>query len=506
MMKFRFRCAGMVLAALLLAAASHAQIQVVSSLITTFAGGGTGCAGQTDSLGDGCPAAGSELRNPTGVAVDSVGNLYISDDFDNVIRKVSKATGEITTVAGSGTGCAGQTDSIGDGCPATSAPLSNPQAVAVDSAGNLYIVDYGNQRIRKVTVVTGNITTVAGNGTTGYTGDNNQAISAEFDNPLGIAVNSSGTLLYIADTGNNVVRQVNLTTGVITTFAGNGFGAGTTGGGYTGDNGPAISAEMWNPSGVALDGSGNLYIADTYNSAIREVNASTLKITTVAGYEGSPNYGGDGGLATNANLYFPAGVTVDAAGDIYIADSYNCLIREVNAATGIITTVAGNPQDAGENQGTFGGDNGPPTLANLNLPDGVAVDSFGNLYIADTANYRVRKVSAPSSMLNLPSIAVGANSTTQNVQIYFGAYYTAQPGQFPTEVPITLSSIGVPQSAGGVQEFTIGTLSWDAWRTGRLRSTQALSARCQSPSTLHIRAFARLRWSCKPTPGLSTLD
>ena len=460
MMKFRIRCAGMVLAVLLLAVASRAQVQVVTSLITTFAGGGTGCAGQTDSLGDGCPAADSALRNPTGVAADTAGNLYISDDFDNVIRKVSAATGEITTVAGSGTGCAGQTDSIGDGCPATSAPLSNPQAVAVDSQGNFYVIDYGNTRIRKVTVATGNITTVAGNGTTGYTGDNNQATSAELDNPLGLAVNPSGTLLYIADTGNNVVRQVNLTTGVITTFAGNGFGAGTTSGGYTGDNNAATGAEMWHPSGVALDSNGNLYIADTYNLAIREVIASTLKIYTVAGNGHPPGVGeGDGGLATNANLYFPYDIAVDSAGDLFIADTSDCLIREVNAVTRIITTVAGNPQDAGENQGSYSGDHGPPTLANLNLPDGIAVDSFGNLYIADTANYRVRKVSAPNTMLNFPATAVGATAPSRNVQIYFGAYYTALPGQFPTEVPITLSSISIPQSAGGAQEFTIGALS-----------------------------------------------
>jgi hypothetical protein len=278
----RFRFVGLILAVLLIAAATHAQVQVVNSLITTFAGGGAGCAGQTDSIGDGCPVADSGLRNPTGVALDSAGNLYIVDDFDNVIRKVSAATGEITTVAGSGTGCTGQTDSLGDGCPATSAQLSNPRAIAVDSAGNFYIADYGNQRIRKVTEATGIITTVGGNGTAGYLGDNNPATSAELDNPTGLAVNSSGTLLYIADSGNNVVRMVNLTSGTITTVAGNGFGSGTTGGGYTGDTGPATNAEMWNPSGVALDSSGNLYIADTYNSAIREVNASTQKIITGA--------------------------------------------------------------------------------------------------------------------------------------------------------------------------------------------------------------------------------
>ena len=442
----RFRFVGLILAVLLIAAATHAQVQVVNSLITTFAGGGAGCAGQTDSIGDGCPVADSGLRNPTGVALDSAGNLYIVDDFDNVIRKVSAATGEITTVAGSGTGCTGQTDSLGDGCPATSAQLSNPRAIAVDSAGNFYIADYGNQRIRKVTEATGIITTVGGNGTAGYLGDNNPATSAELDNPTGLAVNSSGTLLYIADSGNNVVRMVNLTSGTITTVAGNGFGSGTTGGGYTGDTGPATNAEMWNPSGVALDSSGNLYIADTYNSAIREVNASTQKITTVAGYNGSPNYGGDGGLATLAYLYYPNDVAVDSAGNLYIADSYNCLIREVNAVTGIITTVAGNPQSAGLGVGTFGGDNGPATLANLNIPDGVAVDSAGNLYIADTLNYRVRKVAAPNSHLSLPVTNVGSVSASQSTVLYIDS-------------SLTIGSVIVAPSLGGVAEFTVGTLS-----------------------------------------------
>ena len=259
MMRFRFKCAGMVLT-LLFTAALHAQVQVVNSLITTLAGHGTGCAGQTDSLGDGCPAADSALRNPAGVAVDTAGNLYIVDQNDEVVRKVNAATGEITTVVGNGTGGYG-----GDNGPATSAELQGPNSVALDSTGNLYISDYINQRIRMVIAATGVITTIAGNGTSGYTGDNNPATSAELRNPSGIAVNPAGTVLYIGDSGNNVVRMVNLATGIITTFAGNGFGSGTTGGGYTGDNGPATSAEMWSPSGVALDASGNLYIADTYN-------------------------------------------------------------------------------------------------------------------------------------------------------------------------------------------------------------------------------------------------
>ena len=453
MMNSRFRFVGLILAVLLLAAATQAQVQVVNSLITTFAGHGTGCAGETDSLGDGCPAADSVLRNPTGVAVDSAGNLYIVDQSDEVVRKVNAATGEITTVAGNGTGGYG-----GDNGPATSAELQGPNSVALDSTGNLYISDYINQRIRMVIAATGVITTIAGNGTSGYTGDNNPATSAELRNPSGIAVNPAGTVLYIGDSGNNVVRMVNLTTGIITTFAGNGSGSGTTGGGYTGDNGPATSAEMWSPSGVALDASGNLYIADTYNSAIRKVSASTGKISTVAG-NGSPNYAGDGGLATLANLYYPSGVTVDSAGNLYIADSYNCLIRKVNAVTGIITTVAGNPQDAGLGQGTFGGDNGPATLGLLNIPDGVAVDSNGNLYIADTLNNAIRKVAAPNSHLSLPQTNVGSASASQDVQLYISSYCPDNNCNNPGGNSLAISSVTVAQSLGGLQEYTVGAIS-----------------------------------------------
>jgi trimeric autotransporter adhesin len=198
MMRFRFKYAGVVLP-LLLTAASHAQVQVVSSLITTLAGGGTGCAGQTDSIGDGCPSADSALRVPTGDAVDSLGNLYIADANDGVIRKVSAATGEITTVAGT----VSSSGFSGDNGPATSATFSTPYAVAVDAAGDLFIVDQGNVRIREVSAATGDINTIAGDGSTGYTGDNGQATSATLKNPSGIAVNPAGTLVYIADSGNN---------------------------------------------------------------------------------------------------------------------------------------------------------------------------------------------------------------------------------------------------------------------------------------------------------------
>lgn len=454
MMRFRFKCAGIVLA-LLLTVASHAQVQVVSSLITTFAGDGPGCTGQTDSIGDGCPSTGSVLRSPTGAAVDSAGNLYIADANDGVIRKVSAATGEITTVAGTVL----SSGFSGDKGPATSATFSTPVAVAVDAAGDLFIVDQGNVRIREISAATGDINTIAGNGSTGYTGDNNQATNATFKSPFGIAVNPAGTLVYIADSGNNVVRLVNLTTGIITTYAGNGT-EGNASQGSVGDGGQAASAELANPAGVSLDANGNLYIADTYDSEIREVTKSTGIINTVAGYLGSPNYGGDGGPATKAFLYYPSGVTVDSFGNIFIADTYNCLIREVKAATGIITTVAGNTQDAGLGEGRYGGDNGPATLGLLNLPDEVAVDSNGNLFIADTQNNAIRKVGAPNSHLELPATAVASASAAQNIQLYI-TDWCLDNNCFanPEETSLTISSVTVAKSVGGSLEFTVGTLS-----------------------------------------------
>jgi len=357
-------------------------------IISTVAGNGT--AGYS---GDGGPAASAELSYPYSVAVDSAGTFYIADN-NNSVRKVN-ASGVISTLAGNGT--AGYS---GDGGPATSARLSGPAGVAVDGAGNLYIADQSNQRIRKVTAATGIITTVAGNGTAGYSGDGGPATSAELNFPAGVAVDSAGNL-YIADYNNSVIRKVN-TSGIMTTVAGNGTG------GYSGDSGPATSAELYLPIGVAVDGTGNLYIADTGNQRIRKVDASGI-ITTVAG-NGTAGYSGDGGLAISAQLDRPTSAAVDSAGNLYIADTGNQRIRKVNAS-GIITTVAGN--------GTFGysGDGGAATSAEFYDPDGVAVDSAGNLYIADANNQRIRKVNVTISALSFPTTDVGQSSTAQSVVI-----------------------------------------------------------------------------------------
>jgi len=334
--------------------------------ITTVAGDGFMDASRNGRYsGDGGPATAASLWGPRGVAVDAAGNLYIADYDNHRIRKVTPA-GTITTVAGTG-----QQGYSGDGGPATSASLYGPQGVALDAAGNLYIAEYNNHRIRKVTVA-GTITTVAGNGQKGYSGDGGPATAASLYYPRAVAVDAAGNL-YIADDRNNRIRKVT-PAGTITTVAGNGQS------GYSGDGGPATAASL-HLTGVAVDAAGNLYIAD--GSRVRKVTPAGT-ITTLAG-NGQFKYGGDGGLAAAASLNEPGGVALDAAGNLYTADSFNSRIRKVTPG-GTIATVAGNGQSG------YSGDGGPATAASLTYPSGVAVDAAGNLYIGDMWNGRIRKV------------------------------------------------------------------------------------------------------------------
>ena len=285
-------------------------------------------------------AVSAEMNEATGVAVDSQGDLFIADTDNNVIREVNATTHFITTVVGNGT--AGYSGNNG---PAVSAELHGPYGVALDSQGDIFFSDDLNSVIREVNATTHIITTVAGNGTQGYSGNNGPAVSAELSYPSGVALDSQGDL-FIAERDSGVIREVNATTHVITTVAGNGTQ------GDSGDNGPAASAELNQPYGVAVDSQGDLFISDSGNNVIREVNATTHVITTVAGNH-TQGYSGDNGLAASAELFAPAGVAVDSQGDLFIADTPNKVIREVNATTHVITTVAGN--------GTQGdsGDNGP---------------------------------------------------------------------------------------------------------------------------------------------------
>jgi trimeric autotransporter adhesin len=377
--------------------------------------------GTAGYLGDGGPATSAELNGPYGLAIDNAGNLYIADPANNRVRKVALGTGIISTFAGNGT--AGYS---GDNGPATSAELKVPVGMALDGAGNLYIADEGNSVIRKVNA-SGTITTMAGNNTVGYSGDNGLATSASLYAPSGVAVDNSGNL-YIADTGNNRIREVAAATGIITTIAGTGTA------GYSGDNGAAVSATLNKPSAVVEGSTGNLYVLDTGNNVVRLVN-TTGTITTIAG-NGTAGYSGDDGPATGATLHTPYGLNIDSSGNLYIADSANNVVRMVSTA-GIISTIAGN--------GTAGysGDNGAAISATLDNPQGVTIDNQGNVYISDQSNNRVREVSTPTGSVVFPTTPVGSTSTGVTVALEVNTEGT------------TITGITVPASQGDKQEYTV---------------------------------------------------
>lgn len=336
-----------------------------NGIITTFAGNGG--VSQPGFWGDGGPATDAQIHAPVAVALDKNGQVYIVAAADNTVRVVDK-NGNISIFAG-----AGYKGFYGDAGPANIAGITGPQDMTFLSDGSALIADTGSGAIRKVTT-DGNISTVSGNGSVGLSGDG-VATSLAMLSPFGVVADSSGNI-YIAEFGTNRIRKVD-SSGNITTAIGNGTL------GFAGDNGPANKVEMNGPTGVALDGSGNIYFVDSLNYRIRKLAGGN--VNTVAG-NGLVSRSGDGGAATSAQLNTPLGVAIDGSGNLYIADTLNNLVRKVDAK-GVITTFAGT--------GTAGssGDNGPAGSAQLNAPQGLAVDASGSLYIADTQNNRIRKVS-----------------------------------------------------------------------------------------------------------------
>jgi protein gp37 len=372
--------------------------------------------------GDGGSADNAELNAPGGVAIDGSGNFYIADSANSVIRAVNTGTtqitiagvaiqpGDIQTVAGKG--IAGYS---GDGGAATSAELDSPEGVFVDSSGNIFIADTNNSVIREVAGSSGTITTVAGDGTAGYTGDGGPAISAELNSPFGVFVDSAENI-FIADTSNSVIREVTNSSGFINTVAGSATSCQVPTD-TCGDGGLATAAQLNSPAGVFVDVAEDIFIADTFDFRIREVTASTGNIATVAG-TGGRGYAGDGAAATSALLDTPYGLFVDTAGDIFIADTDNAAIREVVAATGFIQTVAGIPATAtGTPTPGFSGDGGPSTSAQLNSPSSLFGNSAGNLWAADTDNSRIREL--------VPSIFVSVTPNPVNVTVGTPQQFTA---------------------------------------------------------------------------------
>jgi sugar lactone lactonase YvrE len=362
--------------------------------IQTVAGSGTDPAGTSDYgyEGDGGPATGAKMRYPYDAVIAPDGTFYISDNWNQVIRKVDPQ-GIITTYAGT----PGQGGFAGDGGPATQALFYYPRGLALDAQGNLFVADDHNNRIRRIDALTGIITTVVGSGAKGAepNGDGGPAAQASLEYPFDVKVAPDGTL-YVADTYKHRVRKVDPQTKIITTVAGIGSY------GFSGDGGPATRAELNQPFGIALGPEGLLYIADTANSRIRRVNADGT-ITTVAGGGLRPSQGfplselpegwpgelvGDYGPATEATLANPYAVDFDTQGRMLISDTYHVRIRRVES-DGTIATVAGNGKRF------FTGDGGPATQAALHGPFGIATDAQGSLFIAQTGSHRIRKVQGP---------------------------------------------------------------------------------------------------------------
>ncbi len=395
----------------------------------------------------GIEATTTQLALPAGIAFDATGNLYIADLNDNIIRRVDVA-GIITTVAGDG-----DQGFAGDGGAPTDAQLDSPAGVAVDASGNLFIADTHNQRIRRV--AGGNITTIAGTGVAGFSGDGGAAASAMLNQPTALAVGPDGSL-YVADTDNHRIRKIvfgsNSTT--ITTVAGNGEQF------FSGDGAAATLAGLDSPNGVAVDAAGSIYIGDTHNQRVRVIDAAGL-ISTLAG-NGNKTYSGDGAAAIDASLARPRGLSVDAIGNIYVADSDNNRIRLI-AKTGIIATLAGNGSQG------FTGDGGSAVNATLDTPRATAVAATGVVALSDTNNQRVREVSADGSINTIAGLSPTAGGASlgeslllngASTAVYGGGSLTttfSNNGQIATGT-VTLLDI----TGGGLVPIGGGTLAGNA--------------------------------------------
>lgn len=419
------------LAAALLSTSGLAWAQTV----TTVVGNGSGT-----FSGDGGLAAQATINQPVYVATDLFGNLFIADQNNNRVRRVD-SKGIITTVAGNGT--AGFS---GDGGPATKASLNSPTGVCTDPAGDLFIADVGNYRIRKVDT-SGNITTVAGNGIEAGTGDGGPATQASMYIPIRCVIDATGNL-YVTDQSGQKIRMIN-TSGIISTFAGTGANAGPHSiGSYSGDGGPATAADLNNPTAITVDSSGNIFFSDQYNQRIRKVDKNGI-ISSVAG-NGAAGSLGDGGPALSAELNYPGGLVVDQNGDLYFCDPNNNSLRKVS--NGTISTVAGN--------GAAGFADGPAASAEFNQPFGLAIDAAGNLFIADITNNRIREVSGVTTAATPQFTTAGVtNGASFQSGLSAGALITVFGVNLSNNVHgiAAFNQVPLPTTLAGTQVMIDGT-------------------------------------------------
>jgi DNA-binding beta-propeller fold protein YncE len=329
--------------------------------------------GRPGDSGEGGSAASAQLNNPFDVGFDAQGNLYVSDTANHRIKRVDARTRIITTIAGNGF-----KGFDGDGGPASQASLNEPYGLAIDRDGTVYFADRLNRRVRKVDGRTGIISTVAGTGSSQFSGDGGLAVSAGLVEPNGVALDGHGKL-YIADVADHRIRVVDLSTGTITTFSGTGRGK------HEGDGGLAREASIFGARAVEVGPDGTVYILERQGNSLRKVDPKLGVITTIAG-TGQRGYTGDGGSALQATFDGPKEMALDPEGNILIVDTENHAIRRLDVRSGLMTTLAGCGRRGGV------GDGGPPTEAQLDRPHGVAVGPDGSIYIGDTGNHRVRKV------------------------------------------------------------------------------------------------------------------
>jgi DNA-binding beta-propeller fold protein YncE len=337
-------------------------------IITTAVG-----VGAPGFAGDGGPAAQALLNGPFDVGFDPAGNLYFSDTFNHRIRRVDRLSGIISTVGGNGVG-----GYAGDGGPATAAAFNEPYGIAVDRSGNTYVADRHNHRVRRIDGLSGRITTFAGNGTPEFAGDGGPAAEAGLVEPNGLGIDPAQERLFIADVADHRVRVVGLADNTITTLAGTGAAV------HSGEGGPAAAAGLFGARAVKVAADGTVYILERQGSTLRAVAPGTGIITRVAG-TGARGYGGDGGPARAAQFDAPKEFALDPGGDILVVDTENHAIRRIDGATLMVETIAGG-RKGGD------GDGGPAIAAGLGRPHGAAIGPDGAIYIGDTENHRIRKL------------------------------------------------------------------------------------------------------------------